>query len=415
MVYRSNIMIWVGRLISIPLGLVLFALLVVTLVLLRVNDTFLDPGFYPSQLAKADIYDFALNDLLASALDEARELDPAEFSDELDENPLSTSGLSTQRIVEAINRAVPPEYVQGLVEQSFDQLGRYITGERDEFEFKLRAGEQVDAMVKEVEALLAEADAYNLLFERAVEPRIEESVDFELPLGVEISPARLTEAVRRIVPPPWVQEQVEGALDEFTPYLIGERDSFEIRVPLADRAEIALEEVKAILREIDAYELLYSKVVEPRLLESLGAVVDLPFGMSVTEQEVLAALRRVAPPEWVQQQAEMLIDDAGPYLTGKSDRFSTEISLVENKRLASQIIADLVNRKLIEAIDSLPTCRTRTEALSAARVVTGSLPPCIPEGISVRQHIERTGIDVAGIIQRFILGPIPNRIRLILS
>ena len=62
------------------------------------------------------------------------------FSSDIDENPLVTSGLSSERIVEAINRAVQPEYVQGLVEQSFDQFGRYLTGERDEFVFTLMAG-----------------------------------------------------------------------------------------------------------------------------------------------------------------------------------------------------------------------------------------------------------------------------------
>ena len=108
--YSSSTMIWIGRVVSIPLGVVFFVLLVLTLVLLRVNDTFLSPAFYPRQLAEADLYEFALNDLLTSALDEARELDPAEFSsqlsDEIDENPLITSGLSTERIVQAVNRAV---------------------------------------------------------------------------------------------------------------------------------------------------------------------------------------------------------------------------------------------------------------------------------------------------------------------
>ena len=413
--YSSIVMIWIGRIVSIPLGVVFFVLLVLTLVLLRVNDTFLNPGFYPRQLAEADLYRFALEDVLASALDEARELDPADFSnqlsDEIDENPLVTSGLSTERIVLAVNRAVPPEYVQGLVEQSFDELGRYATGERDEFALTVRAGEQVATMVDEVKALLREANAYELLFETELKPRVREAVDVKLPLGVEVPSNRLVAAVERIAPPEWVQEQVEAALDEVTPYFVGEKDSFEIRVELSDRVEIALREVKDILREIDAYELLYSEVVEPEIVKILGDAVDLPFGLSVTNEEVVTSLREVAPPEWVQDQVERVIDDVSPYLTGKTDGFSTEVSLVENKQLASRIIADLVDLKLIQAIDELPTCLTATEVLSAARVVTGALPSCVPEGISVRELIDRTGIDIADAIQSFVLGPIPNQVR----
>ncbi len=41
--------------------------------------------------------------------------------------------------------------------------------------------------------------------------------------------------------------QVESAVDEAGPYIVGKRDSFEINVQLADRAEIALTEAKDLL------------------------------------------------------------------------------------------------------------------------------------------------------------------------
>ena len=173
-------MIWVRRFITIPNGVLLFVLLLVTLVVLQINGTFLDPDYYPEELRKANIYEFALVDLLTSALDEARELDPPE---DLDENPLVTSGLSTQDIVSSVNRAVPPEWVQGLVEQSFDQFGKYLTGDRDEFEVTIRAGDQVVTVKDEVKALLRKADAFELLFERAV--------DIDLPFNVPVSGDRL--------------------------------------------------------------------------------------------------------------------------------------------------------------------------------------------------------------------------------
>ena len=79
---------------------------------------------------------------MTSALDEARELDAEDLPEQLDENPLVTVGLSTEEIVSSINRAIPPEYLQDIVEQVIEEVGRYVTGERDEFTVTIQAGEQ---------------------------------------------------------------------------------------------------------------------------------------------------------------------------------------------------------------------------------------------------------------------------------
>ena len=406
-------MIWIGRIIAMPLGLLLLALLLLTLFTLQVNDTFLKPSYYTDQLAEAGIYEFALNDLLTSALNEARELDASEFTingETPEENPIVTSGLSTERIVQAINRAVPPEYLQDLVEQSFDQFGGYLTAERDEFELTIRAGEQVAIIVDEVKLLLGEADAYSLLFDEAVEPELRKAARVDLPLGVKASSDRLVQAARRIMPPEWVQQLVENTLDEITAYMIGESDTFKVEIGLSDRIDIAIGEIKSILREMDAADILYEQVVEPTVLESLGQGVDLTFGVTVTESEVLGALREVAPTEWVEEQVDLIIDEAGPYLAGKTDSFSMEISLVDNKRLAGVIIEDMVREKLTTLIDELPTCRTVAEAVAATRGGVGLLPACVPPNLSLNELIDASGIDIGDTVQRSVLGQIPNMV-----
>ena len=143
-------MIWLGRALSIPVGVVLLVLLLVTLVLLQVNSTFLAPDFYTEELRKADIYEFVLRDLLTSAIYEARAIEDLDLPEGMEENPLVTSGLSTEDIVSSVNRAIPPEWVQKLVEQSFDQSGSYLTGARDQFLVTVEAGDQVLIMVDEI-------------------------------------------------------------------------------------------------------------------------------------------------------------------------------------------------------------------------------------------------------------------------
>ena len=169
---------------------------------LQVNGTFLDPVYYPEELAGADIYEFVLVDVLTSALDEARQIEFNEEGDRFDENPLITSGLTTEDIVASVNRAVPPEWVQGLVEESFDQFGRYIAGERDTFAVTPRAGEQAAIVVDEFKSLMRKADAYNLLYDEFVIPAAEDSTGNELPLGIHeyVTIGRLVEGARRIAP-----------------------------------------------------------------------------------------------------------------------------------------------------------------------------------------------------------------------
>ena len=396
---------------SIPLGVVLFVLFLVTLLLLQINDSFLDPDFYPEELRKNEVYEFVLVDLLTSAIDDRRAVEAGKSQDDIEDTPLLTSGLATEEIVSSINRAVPPEWVQELVEQAFDEFGNYITGRNDEFTFTLKAGDRVDTLVEEVKSLLRKADAYELLYERELIPRIEDAAVQELPLGLEVTSDRMVEVARAVVPPEWVQEQVEAILDEVTPYIKGDRETFLISVPLSGRVEIALSEIKQLLRETNAYDLLYDEVIAPQVTERLGDTVGgLPFGVAVTSDEVISALRDVAPAEWVQQQAERVIDDASPYLTGQVDDFATEISLEENKQQARRVLTDLIDRKLSEMVAGLPTCRTLEQARAAISGGPQSLPSCIPPNIDTDAVLDRLGIDVGAEVTRVVLAPIPDTI-----
>ena len=404
-------MIWLRRILTIPLVLALLLLLLVALVVLQVGGTFLDPDYYPKLLRESDAYEFLLVDVTTSALEEARELDEEDSSEELDENLLVTLGLSTEEIVSSINRAIPPEYVQDIVEQVFEEMGKYVTGERDEFTVTIQAGEQGETLVQEVKALLRKADASSLLYEGLVTPAVEDAVVEGLPFGLEVSSERLVTSARRVAPPDWVQTNVEAALDEITPYIVGDRDTFEVKVQLSDREELALEEVKALLRESDAHDLLYDEVIAPQVEESLGEFVELPFGVTVTNDEVLSALRQAAPPDWVQEQAERVIDEASPYLTGRSETLDISVLLADNKRDARDIIVETVNAKFTRAVQELPRC---TGGQTLSQVIPRDalrLPECMPAGVPAEELVDRIGANVVAAVDPLVLSAIPDTIR----
>ena len=408
----STAWIWSRRIVAIPLFLLVFALLLVGLIVLQINDTFLDPGFYPSELEKANVYEFVLNDLTLAFLDEARDLEIDSSPYELDENPLITAGLTNREIVDSLNRAIPPEWMQGIVEEVFDEVGRYVAGDRDEFDVDIPTGAQVVAIVDEFKFLTRKADAYNLLFDDLVDPSIEDAVQGELPLGLEVPPERLSEAVRAVIPPEWVQEQVEGLLDELTPWAVGEADSFEIRAKLSDLVLVALTEVKSLLRDVDAYTLLYDEVVDPRIEEFLGDGVELPLGVRVSTGEVEQALRQVAPVEWVQAEAERIIDETSPYLTGRTGRFVVSVQLRDNKQQARSLILDTVRTRLVESAGALPVCSAAQTAQIAQRLTSGipQLPPCLPHGVQPEQLVDQMSGAIGDGVDSLILASIPDNI-----
>ena len=400
-------MIWIRRAFTVPLGLLLFVLVLVALVLLQVSDSFIKPSFYAEELDDANLYEFVLVDLLTSALDEARALEPAEFGDGLDSNPIVSSGLTTDDVVSSINRALPPEFLQQQVEQVLDELGRYIAGERDDFQVTILAGQQARVLVAEVSALLRKSDAYNVLFDEVITPAADDALDEELPFGLRISGGELVESARKMVPREWVEDQVDGVIDATVPYFLGESDTFEIRIALADRIDLALIEVKGLLRRVEAYDLLYDEVIEPEVQKQLGDAVELPFGFSITNEEVLSALRRVAPPDWVRSEAERLIDEAAPYLSGETDRFAISVSLVDNKRDAREVVLEIATRKFTDALADIPDCTLAQLARFDLSSLT-SLPVCVPSQLDPGLVMDQLTGSIDDAVDSLVLGAIPD-------
>lgn len=401
---------WLRTALALVLCGALFFALAATLLAWRVNSTLLNADFYLAQLREADVYEFLLVDLTTSALDEARRLEVDELPGGLDSNPLVALDLSTDDIVDALNRAVPPEWLEAQVEDSLGPVIRYISGERDHFEIALRPGERAAALMSEMEALLLKARVYDVLFDEAVEPAIQSALaSGSLPLGMELSQEQIASSVRAVLAPEWVEAQLQQALDQFTAYMVGQQDGFKVHVALSDRLDVALAELKKLLREANAYDALYAEVVEPAVVANLGGGVELPLGIVVTSEEVVAALREVAPPAWVQQQVERLIDEAAPYLSGEADSFTFRVSIRENKLRAVDVLEGRVEDKVKEAVRRLPRCTN----LTTQDLVINSLadlPDCVPSDIDVDEWLALWTFNTPQEVEDLILDSLPDTI-----
>ena len=480
------------RSLAVFLTVLFLPLFLVTLVVLRVNDTVLAADFYIDQLRKADIFTFLYDEAIPAALDETnqgsqdlpvnlevvqdellsslREVLPPEWLQEqlelsiaevvpylegdtdsfaipipladrletlgdvlkrelgggdtyalifdeviaplleaaLEENsvgdlPLGIT-IASQDIVAAVQEVMPPQWIQARVEHVVDQAVPYLTGRTEHFAINVPVADCLEVLAPVLKELLVSSNAYNVFSSQDFADAVGEQLgEFgELPFGVRLTSDQLVRVIRDVAPPEWIQARVESVLDQMLPYATGKQDGFEIVVPLKDRIQVAVPAFKQLLRDADAYDLIFDQVIVTMVGESIGELAELPFGVAIAADEIVPALREVLPPEFIQEQSENMLDEFMPYLIGDAEGFRVVVPLADRKEAALRVIDDLANRKLEELLANLPQC-TLTEALNLAQEgFTGLVPPCIPAGFSLEEIKQELGINVPGITEALI-------------
>ena len=486
------------------LGSVLFFVaLFATLLWTQVSNTVLHPQFVIEELREADVYEFALVDLLSSFVEEAKALDTSSLPMDVERNPLAASGLTTEEIVGSVNRAVPPSWARSVVEQTLEQVGGYLTGRRDRFSMTPRAGTRIVLLSGELEGLLRRGDAYGFAYDEMLDSWIERQVasaevpdGFEIPaqrvslavrntfptwwtqrqfeaaleelasymagetdrleirvdlderssialqeiksllrdidaydqvseklivaeaekavtegppLFIDLESARLVEAVRKTVTPKWLRTQTEHAIDEAGAYVIGESDAFEVRVEIGDRVEIVLAEFEDMLIEAGMYDLPYTEFVEPRLYTAVGEPAHLPFGVVIRGAEIVEAVRRETPDDWFRRHSASFFSDSTPYLTGKTLRFESKVSLVVPKRAIFDPMTELAGLRIDSQVRSLQLCANHEEAVYAlANRSSTDLPACIEPGTDTNQLLRHLGMNIPDTVSQAVMGGIPD-------
>ena len=146
-----------------------------------------------------------------------------------------------------------------------------------------------------------------------------------LPLNIDISSSRLIQASRVVIPPYWVQKQLEYALDEVTPYITGDVDEFTVHIDFSDRVSSASEELELMLLEANTGEILYDGIIQPAIKGLIAEQITLPYGLELNEEDILEIMQTVAPPYWIQEQTSIAIDEFTKYIVGETDEMNLMI------------------------------------------------------------------------------------------
>ena len=114
--------------------------------------------------------------------------------------------------------------------------------------------------------LLLEADVHSFLVDDFIQDQLDEAL-VELPYGLVLTNAQITDGIIEVVPQDWLKEQVAGVLDEVTPYLVGKTDTFSVTIPLDERATSAITVTEGwFLTSLEggAYDYLLEEQIAPR-------------------------------------------------------------------------------------------------------------------------------------------------------
>ncbi|MEC7913594.1 MAG: hypothetical protein VX918_04880 [Chloroflexota bacterium] len=398
-------MIWVRRIVALPFIIMAFVTFQVGVLAQQTASNLINPSFYLETLAESNIYQFLLTDLPRTALKDVRKANS---------NPIiEQSGLSDEIIITSINEIIPPEWLQSNFESTVIGVGDYVTGRSDEFTISIPVDERVQAASNQITFILNESDLYKLVMENQVRPVVSEASKSELPFDVSVNEDQLMASIQKIISKAWLTGQIDSVLGEVVPYAVGAEDTFAVIVTVDDRVEVAVAEVKALLAEANAYEALFEGSIAPNISSSIGNSAKLPYGVEITDEEISAIIKETAPPSWMQKITESVLDNATPYLVGRTDEFSISINIEPNKEEAVSDLMALAEQKLNGKLDSLPDCDA-DEVTNILNNPIGGLPSCYPADPALKRQMQSYTkgyiTTVISSVRPQIINTIPNLI-----
>ena len=393
-------MIFLRRLLALLLiPFAILSILAVSLVL-RVNETLLEPQFWVDQLEEADVYEKAYSELLPAVVAAASEhqTNGAEFD----------FTRFNSDIVRVAREVVPPEWVQDRVEDALLSIPPYLLGEEDSFSFTIQFRDRIVAAAEALKRETKNETVYAPLYDEGVDWAAEKAVvgvsDFEV--AIEVTSEEAGRYLRRVVPPEWLQASIDDTVDSVLPYLVGDADGFEITIALGERVDSLAEVLREVLGKADTHDLIIEEVVMPTVSQNLNGGIDVVSGVELSPEQVLDAVRETLTPDWVAEIQAEIIDGIADYLTGRADTLEFAIELGDRKDQVLESLLPRVEEELASQFDSLPECMVQ-QAIDAA-VSDNQIPECRPPGTTYDRFVSESGLDPVGSLTDAISPLIPE-------
>ena len=396
-------MIWFRRILTIPLIIIFVALLIVLLPVSQLNDTVGNPEFYKDHIQQADLYNFVYDEVLPAGLDE---LETGDLSD----IPIDISAIKDD-IVSIARKILPPDWLQAQIEAAIDTILPYFLGDIDGFTYTIALRDRIETAASVIKEDMIRGDVFTNIYGDAISYLADELLDNldRMPYSLTLSKEEIEASLRKIVPEDWLAPQGESAIDSATPYLTGDSNHFTITVNIADRVDAAAAATIDLLDRQETYDYLLDELISPIIEANLGLTVDLPYGISLSQGEIVSAIEDTLPHSWVQAQIKDIVDSATAYVKGEAASIEVTVDLADRKAAALNILTGLADEKLQDLFYSLPTCSMGEFLQIVQTLPPDTLPDCRPLGVSYQEAKDALDIDIAGSIDQMIGDHIPDQ------
>ncbi len=396
-------MIWVRRISAIPLIIIFVILFIAALVLTQVNSTFANPGFYNSQLRRADMYNFVYDEALPAALDEIKE-------DDSSDTPIDITNIKDEA-VSAARKIVPPEWLQSQVETANNAIVPYFTGKTDRFTYTVAFQDKVTTAAQVIKSDLLQGDTFTKLYDDLISyaaDRMLENLD-KVPYSITLSKGQVENFLRAAAPEDWVSAKAMAAIDSVTPYATGDSDHFTITIYFKDRVDPTAVAALELLKGQETYNYLLDEIITPIVLENIGTSVNLGYGVTLSQAEIASAIKQVLPQSWLETRLGELINAIASYVKGEANTIQITVNLADRKAAALDVLTTLADRKLEAKFYSLPVCSMAQFLQIVQTLPPGSVPSCRPSGVSYQDFKTMLGVNVANSVDQAVGDDLPNQ------
>ncbi|MBT4513167.1 MAG: hypothetical protein HOC20_13285 [Chloroflexi bacterium] len=386
-------MIWLRRLLTIPLIILFLALFIMALIVTQFDNSFGNASFYNDQMEKADIYNSIYDDVLPAALDDV------DKNDTKGNNPVEFSPIR-EEIVSAASQILPPEWLQAQFESATNAIIPYLLGDTDEFTYTLPLRERVDTAIEVIKSDILHGEAYSSLYDDFIDYAAEEILKNlnRLPYDLTVSQDDVEASLKIAVPEEWLASQLETALNQVKPYFTNDSQTFTVSLEIVDIVDAIASAAIDIVSGEATYEYLLDELITPTVEKNIGTVVDLPFGITLSRDEISSAIKAVMDQSWVDARLEEVVHNIAAYATGEIDTIDLTIDLTDRKATALEVISDLGDTKLKGMFNTLPQCSITEFASQLDSLSPNNLPDCRPAGVPYQQFKNLLGVNIDAII-----------------
>jgi hypothetical protein len=258
---------------------------------------------------------------------------------------------------------------------------------------------------------------YDTMVPTVVDEAIDEAAD-ENPTGFPIDTPAIKNDIVTVAetafPSEWLEGTFEGATKKIVPYVVGDKNSFTITIPVKERIDPLVASIDGVIDKhaSEFYEYATEELIVPQVTEQLDQNEALPYGITLTNEEISGLVTEAMPQDWTIAQFKSMISRVADYVKGDVNNLSFDIVLTDVKSSAGVLITDLADEKLEAAYESLPECSPAEFAAEIAGLPPNTLPSCRPTGCDYecfRQALEdHYGMTIAEAVDQNVLDMIPN-------